>query len=451
MQKVLIVTYYWPPSAGAGVQRWLKFAKYLPEHGWQPVIFTPENPDFNLTDPSLGQDLPPEVEVLRFPIWEPYALFRKLSGGQGKDLKQGQVLERSGSSLGAKAAAFLRGNLLVPDPRVFWVKPAAKFIEEIWQENNFKAIVTTGPPHSMHLVGRHVRRKLGVPWLADFRDPWSHWDLLKKFHIMRPIMDLHRRMERSVLQEASLTLTVSRNWQKDFEALGARRTAVIPNGFDPADFGLTIGEAGAEANAEPHPDAAPEVLHRKGGPDCFRVSHLGMISQYRNPEALWQALSELCAENKDFADALELHLAGILSEVIVNRLQADPHLGPRLRTQRYLPHNEVVQAYQNAALLLLILNRSTNAPGHIPGKLFEYLAARRPILALGPANGDSAGIIKVARAGQVVNPADKAAIKQAVLQAFERFKQGHIRTAGNIDAYSRPQQAAQLAQLLNQL
>lgn len=213
MKRVLIITYYWPPSAGSGVQRWLKFSKYLPEFGWQPVIFTPENPDFSLQDESLKQEVDKHTEVLKFPIWEPYHLFRTLKKQGPKDTAS--ILEYKDPGLLDQLAVWLRGNLLIPDPRLFWIKPSVKFLEGIWEQNDFKAIITTGPPHSMHLLGRNLKRKTGIPWLADFRDPWSTWEFLDTLKLSGFARKKHQKLERSVFEEADRLVTISPTFQKE--------------------------------------------------------------------------------------------------------------------------------------------------------------------------------------------------------------------------------------------
>src|SRR5688500_17692581 len=181
-KKVLIIAYYWPPSGGSGVQRWLKFVKYLPQFGWEPYVFTPENPSFAIRDESLLKDVPPEAEVIHFPIWEPYEAFFRVSGlfGNRQTAKPTSLVSSSKTrSVFQRLSTWVTGNLLIPDPRRFWVKPSVNFLHEFLQENEIGTIITTGPPHSMHLIGRNLkRRNPHLRWFADFRDPWSDWGLL---------------------------------------------------------------------------------------------------------------------------------------------------------------------------------------------------------------------------------------------------------------------------------
>ncbi|WP_332911291.1 hypothetical protein [Algoriphagus boritolerans] len=237
MQKrVLIITYYWPPSGGSGVQRWLKFAKYLPESGWEPVIFTPENPDFDLQDKTLEIEIPSSLEVLKFPIWEPYQLFSRIKGKT--KLHPGRLMEQKDRGFLEKLAIWMRANLLVPDPRVFWVKPSVKFLTDLLKSGQFQAVITTGPPHSMHLIGRDLKRKTGITWIADFRDPWSQWEFLDTLPMTSFIRIKHQKMEQSVLKEANAVLTISPTFQQDLEKLAHRKIKLLTNGYDPADIPL---------------------------------------------------------------------------------------------------------------------------------------------------------------------------------------------------------------------
>ncbi len=428
-KKVLVITYYWPPSGGGGVQRWLKFTKYLPEFGWDPVVFTPENPAFDQKDESLLKEISSQVEVLHFPIWEPYGIFKKLSGK--KELKQGQVLEEGKRGVFSGLAVWLRGNLFVPDPRVFWVKPSVEYLSSILRSNEISTIITTGPPHSVHLIGMKLKmQNPGLSWVADFRDPWTKWDILKQFKMLPFTWAKHRKLEQQVFKVADRIITVSNSWRDDFKRLGARRVSVITNGFDT-------------------PEGQDPETQRS---DKFILSHLGMMNKLRNPTALWQALEELISENADFSRDFSLHLTGILSAEVLSTIASFPGLNDCLQTQASIPHEEVFQVYQESAVLLLILNQSENAQGHLPGKLFEYLSARRPVLALGLPSSDAANILKESGMGSTIDWGDESALKNHLLLLYQRWKSGETdHGLINIDQYSRRALTGQLAELLNGL
>jgi hypothetical protein len=261
-KRVLIITYYWPPSAGSGVQRWLKFAKYLPEFGWEPVIFTPENPDFDLKDENLEKEIHPSIEVMKFPIWEPYGLFRKIKKENLTDTAK--VLEKRKKSFTDKTGIWLRANALIPDPRRFWVRPSVEFLTDLVKKGQFDAVITTGPPHSLHLIGLQLKRKTGITWLADFRDPWSKWEFLDTLPMLEWVRKKHESLEKEVLSESDAIITISPTFQKDFEIISGKKVHLITNGFDTSDL--------------------PEnwdVL--KPASDGIEIIYTGVIDAIRNP------------------------------------------------------------------------------------------------------------------------------------------------------------------------
>ncbi|PZX59226.1 glycosyltransferase involved in cell wall biosynthesis [Algoriphagus ratkowskyi] len=422
-KRVLIITYYWPPSGGSGVQRWLKFAKYLPEAGWEPVIFTPENPDFDLKDESLQKEISNELEVMKFPIWEPYQLLDRIRGK--KESHPGRVLEQKEQNFVEKAAIWLRANMMIPDPRVFWVKPSVKFLTELIEKGQFQAIITTGPPHSMHLIGRDLKRKTGVFWLADFRDPWSQWEFLDKLPMQNRVRNKHKKLEQEVLQEADVVATISPTFQEDLEKLANRKIALLTNGFDSSDIpkGFSVGEKKA---------------------DSLHLLYSGIIDSIRNPMPLLKAMrEEFSHENAD----VKFTFVGRVSDQVREEIIADSWLSAHVYFAGYVSHHEVFEYYAKADALALILTNTKNAKGNIPGKLFEYMATSLPILALGDPEGDSAKILDKTGVGEILNHSDRVAIQISLRKLFERS--GESEPATGIEQYSRINLSFQLAKLLD--
>jgi glycosyltransferase involved in cell wall biosynthesis len=422
-KKVLIITYYWPPSAGSGVQRWLKFAKYLPDYGWEPVIFTPENPDFELKDESLLLEVPREVDVLRFPIWEPYGLLRALKKDQIKD--PAVIIEKKEKNILDLSAIWLRANIFVPDPRVYWVKPSVKFLMDIMEKNQVDVIVTTGPPHSVHLIGRNLKRETGIKWLADFRDPWSSWEFLDSLPMTSMVRKRHVKLEQSVLKEADAVITISPTFKEEMEQIGQRPVNIITNGFDTADL-------------------PPSFIALPPQEEVFQIVYSGIIDSIRNPVPFLEA----------FKAAFELgnhqgHLSfvGKVSSQVQDFIQTDPWLRSHTECVGYVPHSEVFKYYSKAHLLLLILTDTKNAKGNIPGKLFEYLATGRNIIALGDPEGDSAHIMQESSAGKVFKHHEIQAMKNYL---EEIRNSSSMRKKGNLEKYERKNLTGQLAQLLNE-
>ena len=239
------------------------------------MIFTPEKPDFNLKDESLRKDINPDIEVLKFPIWEPYKIFKLLS--RNKKLNQGQVLEGAKTSVFKKIAIWLRGNLFIPDPKRFWIKPSVEYLLSILETNEIKHIITTGPPHSVHLIGRDLKLKNPIlTWVADFRDPWTEWTILKRMNISSPIWRKHKRMEQEVLKMSDLTLATGPTASDELKILGARRVDFITNGFDKNDY---------------------SNIQEESRGSVFQMTYVGMLSMERNPSVLWEVLDELCQDS----------------------------------------------------------------------------------------------------------------------------------------------------------
>jgi hypothetical protein len=427
MKKALIITYYWPPSGGSGVQRWLKFAKYLPEFGWEPIIYTPENPDMSITDMALLNDVSPDLKVLKKPIWEPYGLarlFKKKGAAQNTG-----VVKEQGSWI-QKLSLWIRGNVFLPDPRVYWVKPSISYLISYLKSNPVDVIITTGPPHSMHLIGLGLKEKLGVKWVADFRDPWSKLDFFKKYKMTKSSKNKHLKLESQVLQKADLCLTVSKYWENDFKALGANRTACITNGYDDDDF----------------------VDYSPNKEDCFIIGHFGLLNSFRSSPALWSSLDSICEENDLFKEKLEIRLCGVVDNQVLEQISKYNHLSSRINYKGYLSHSEIIKEYEQSALLLLLLNDSDIANGHLPGKLFEYLKCRKPVLALGLEKSDVSEILDATQCGSVCGFDDSKEIKKVILNAFDSFV-AQKREINNeeILKYSRNNLSKVLAKTLDKL
>ena len=376
-KRLLIISYYLPPTGGSGVQRWVKFSKYLPEHGWQPVIYTPENPERLAYDESLLADIPECAEVIRRRIVEPYGLYRKLFGRSGGEVNP---LNSSGKSLKSKLSRVLRGNLFIPDPRVSWVRCSVRFLKKYLREHPVDAVVTTGPPQSMHLIGRGLKRSLGLPWIADFRDPWTRMFYYKHLCLSKFADRKHHRLEQSVLDEADLVLAVSPPVRDDFQAQTRTPVHLITNGYDEDDF--PVREPGSRRDSK------------------FRIVHTGLFAADGNPLKLWDALARRCREDEDFAQRLEIRLAGKTDAPVLEAIR-ERGLGAQLVDLGYLPHSRVVQEQQEADLLILPLRHEPEYAKVLPGKIFEYIASGRPVLGIGQEDGAAAAILRDSGAGRM--------------------------------------------------
>jgi len=423
MKKVLIISYYWPPAGGSGVQRWLKFSKYLPKYGWKPIIYTPENPYFEIKDEKLLSNVPAEAEIWKKTIWEPYALKDKLFGKGNRSQSAGVISNKN--SLKNRVLNWIRGNIFIPDPKVYWVKSSVKFLKKKIKEEGIRHIITTGPPHSMHLIGLALKKQnLGLKWIADFRDPWSELDLLDEFHLSKSSRDKHKKLEREVLQTADMTLTVSESWVNDLKRLGAKNVALITNGYDSTDFNLKLKKT-----------------------DKLIIGHYGLLNHLRNPINLWETLNQLCKENKVLNSKLEIHLSGNIDTDVISKIKSYTYLKGKVKELGYLSHTQVLQEYNEASVLLLLLFNSDTGKGNYPGKIFEYFAAQKPILAFGPSESDAGNLIAKTNSG-IYFSYDEANLRQAVFDLLEKRKKFEF---SDMEDFSREKLTKDLSELLNKL
>ena len=423
---MLVIAYYWPPSGGSGVQRWVKFCKYLPAEGWTPVVFAPENADYPSLDPTIGADLPQDLELVRGRIWEPYAAYRKLTGAKSTEVTE---ISSGKKSFKQKLSLWIRANLFVPDPRVGWVRPSVKTLKNYLREHPVDVIVTTGPPHSVHLIGRKLHKALGIPWVPDFRDPWSRMYYLKYLPMTPATWRLLRRQEQAVLDECSTVLACTPLVQEEFRAQTRTPVACITNGYDEEDF------AG--------PASEPDGL--------FNLTHTGLFAADGNPVALWQVLGKMAAEDPAFRQALRIRLAGKVDREVLQSMENNG-LKDNIIALGYCSHPRAVREQRAASVLLLPLRNDPQYRPILPGKLFEYLAARRPILGIGQTDGAMARVIGEAHAGVTLDWADASALEAFLREAWKQHCSGGVpATAGDIGPYSRRATAHALAQLLETL
>jgi len=431
MKKVLIITYYWPPSGGAGVQRWLKFVKYLRHFDWEPVVYTPLNPEFPEHDESLYKDIPENLTILKTPIREPYSTYKRFIG-QKKEVKinTGFLSEIKKNKFTENLSVWIRGNLFIPDARKFWIKPSVKYLSNYLTKNPVDVIISTGPPHSLHLIALRLSKKNSFPWLADFRDPWTNIDFYNDLMLTRYSDHKHRRMELEVLKNADAITVVSSSMAHDFNKLHPREYNVITNGYDTDDVELEL-----------------EIIKDQK----FSISHIGTMVKTRNPIILWRVLSELVKDETDFAHDLEIKLVGKVDFSVWDALD-EAGLKPFVSKVDYLPHSTVTRIQQKSQVLLLLINDTPNANVILTGKFFEYLAARRPILCIAPVDGDAAQIMRETNAGLISGFENKELLKQNILTFYRDYKKGTLISKNrNIDCYSRKALTDSLSNVLNKL
>lgn len=416
VKRALIITYYWPPAGGSGVQRWVKFSKYFPEFGWKPIIYTPENPEYPTLDHSLSKDIPEEAEIIKRPIWEPYSWYKSFVGkGEDATITVGLLDESVVKSKREEFAIWLRGNLFIPDARKFWIKPSVRYLSKYLTSNPIDVIITTGPPHSMHLIGKILSERFQKKWVADFRDPWTgiyyHDDLKLGTYAQWK----HEQLEREVVTSASKVVVISPRLKNEFKEVYGVDATLITNGFDEEDY----------EGKQPKKDEA------------FTITHTGFLSKSQNPEMLWKALSKQVEDDEEFKAALKLKLIGKVDATIIDSLQKYGLL-EHTEMPGYVDHEQVVEMQISARVLLYIQNLTGHKGGTLNAKLFEYLAVRNMILNIGNVKGDAAHIISDLQAGYNHKPNDYKGIKATLEVLWDQYKSNNLhKTDSTIEMFSR--------------
>ena len=428
MKRVLVITYYWPPVGGSGVQRWVKFAKYLPSEGWQPVIYTPKNPDLASIDESLLEDIPAEAEILKKNICEPYSIYRKLTGSKGQIKVEANPGNGSKGSFMKKISLWIRGNFFMPDPRCLWIRPSVRFLKKYLKEHPVDVIVSTGPPQSMHLIARKVSLATGIPWVADFRDPWTKIFYFKHLRLSKWAEKKHHRLEQDVLDDATAVVAVSPLVQKDFAQMTETPVHLVTNGYDESDY--------------------QEDIQSDGN---FNVVHTGLLTGEGNPVNLWKALGEKCRKDNEFADRFRLILAGKTDQSVLNSI-TEAGLDKYLTDHGYVDHSKAVMLQRSASVLILPIREEPETKAILPGKLFEYLAARRPIVGVGTSEGAMATVLQETGAGKIFDWDNEEVIKEYLGTLWDNFRNGKKMVLdADIEKYSRRMTTKNMVEIFNSI
>jgi glycosyltransferase involved in cell wall biosynthesis len=429
-KRVLIITYYWPPAGGVAVQRVLKFTKYLRDFNWEPVIYTVSNGEFPEVDNSLIAEIPPGIEVIKTKIWEPYSWYKLLTGKSQKEgIRRSNIKLGKDISILESISIWVRGNLFIPDTRCFWIKPSVSFLINKLKQEKFDAVISTGPPHSNHLIGYNLAKKTGIPWLADFRDPWTTMDYYKDFKLTRFADKKHHLLESKILLSASAVIVVGKLMQDEFESKGAQRVELITNGFDESDF----------------EDA--QILDTD-----FTLVHVGSFFKRRNPDALWKAIAQLKKINHPLLQHLKVKLIGRIDPFVLASIDQND-IGEFFEQIPFKPHNEVIKFLNSAQILLLPIDDFEGSRWVLTGKLFEYMASKRPVLCIGPTDGDAAMVIKETGIGETFAFDNQNGLFNYLIKKHDLYLVNELEREKNADVtkYSRRELTRKLAQLLDEI
>lgn len=412
-RKVLFVVYNFPPAAGAATQRVLKFLKYLNRYGFQTFVLTVDKVDYPDLDFSLIEKIPSETKIVKTKFWTPFGIYRKITGRKSDEKIPVAFIKDNHKSIAERISVFLRLNFFLPDAKIGWLPFAVKEGKQLIKKEKIDVIISSGPPHTTHLIAKSLKRKTGVKWIADFRDPWTDIDYYSGIKRTKLAEWIDSKLERSVLKYADYIVAASEGYLKIIKSKGIKNNyEVLTNGFDPEDF----------HNIKLKPQSK------------FTITYTGNMPFTRNPESLWLALEELANENPDFSNNFEFHFAGVMDDEIRQKIQA-MNFYKNFIDHGYLSHSEVLELVFNSHLLIMIVNRVATSNEILPGKIFEYIASRNFVLVIGPENGVSARLINYVKQGIAIDYDEKSKMKDLIHQLFTKWQKGELQKVEYSEKY----------------
>ena len=429
MKKVLIITYYWPPSGGGGVQRWVKFVKYLPKYQIEPIVLTvsPDCASYALIDSSLSQEVEPTVQVFHAKSREPFNFYKKLTAK--KEIPFGGFANEDNPGFLQKVSRFIRGNFFIPDARIGWNSFAYEQAEKLIKEFGITTVITSSPPHSTQLIGLKLKRKLGIHWIADLRDPWTDIYYYNKMYHSQMAERIDRMKELEVLQNADSIVVVSNSIKELFASKvavnGNDKISVVANGFDMNDF----------------PERYPNTNSK------FTIVYTGTLAENYHIEGFLNAMMSL-VENYG-TSKFALQFVGRVTEKYRQFIEGSV-LNSICNFEGHVDHKTSVGFLQKADALFLAIPDVPQNEGILTGKLFEYLAARRPIVAVGPLDGDASAIIRECEAGKMFEYTDEKLIVNYLTIMYLKWIESPSQylTGRSYQNYSREELTKKLAKLI---
>lgn len=433
MTKVLIITYYYPPSGGSGVQRWMYFTKYMKEFGFHPYVVTvePQNASYKFLDENFLKHVE-NVEVYKTKTLEPLKAYSKLVGGDARaDIPQGFAGE-SNPGFFRKLSRFIRGNLFIPDARIGWNRFAFKKASELILKEGIQFVITNGTPHSTHLVGLKLKKKFGIKWIADFRDPWGEAYYNKHLYRTSIAEKIDHRLEQKVLDQADMVTTIGPGMMKLLKAklspANQNKVKYVYNGYDDEIFRGLI----------------------KNKEKKFTILHLGILSENQPIKPFLVALKRVAEAIPDFRLKSKISYVGKVSPSI---LQETKELLPEIELEiiEYVPHASAIQHILNANLLLNSLAQTDESKLLISGKLMEYIASGNPVLVLGNPQGDAAELLSGMEVAKVFDRGNTDGIIDFVNRVYNDWKSGKQYEKTEISKFSRHETTREYVNLLKEL
>lgn len=422
MKKILLISYYWPPNAGVGARRWLNFQKYLSKE-YSITIYTPKNPSFLNEDEALLNSISSNTNIIKKNIWEPYDLYKKFTNKN--NVNPGLLIDSS-KGLKEKFTNWVRANFFIPDAKYFWIDQSVSYLSKVFSKENFDYVISTGPPHSMHLIALNLRRKYNFKWISDFRDPWTNMEYFAKLPFTDYSKKKHFDLQKKVISKADLTLTVSDSWSKEFFHLGAIRTAVVYNGFDKYNSSIEFH-------------------------DKFRIGHFGLFNELRDHSGIWKALSTCVSRNEKFKEDLEIYFSGPIHKNFRKNLKTH-NLDSYLNYFEWNNLEKMKKEMLKCSVLIVSQSDTQDAMGRLPAKFFEYMATGLPIVAVGRKNSDLSKIVAKYQCGIFLEFNSLHKLSSCLLNYYNKYLQKEIILKNNnVDNFSWKNQASNLVDLLKNL
>tara|TARA_Y100000766_G_scaffold76376_1_gene64675 strand:+ start:1467 stop:2747 length:1281 start_codon:yes stop_codon:yes gene_type:complete len=422
-KKVLIISYYWPPAGGPGVQRWMKFVKYLPEYNIKPVLYIPENPNYPIYDYSLNDEVSEKLEIIKNPITE---ISNIISNSKSLNLiRSGNIPNPKEQSLFQRLLFFIRGNLFIPDMKILWKNKSIDFIENYLSKTKIDVVITTGPPHSLHLIGYELKKRLNIKWISDFRDPWVNLNYLNRFHLLPSVKRRHKKLRDKVLINSNSVIVTSEKLKKLYKEI-APNIFKITNGYDYEYSTVNIDSK-------------------------FSISHIGSLYPERNPKYLWDIIDEICINNEEFRSNLQINFIGNTSEKIIKYL-SNKTFKSCVKFFDYVDYKRAIEFMCSSQILLMVEVNDNDSSYAIPGKLFDYLNSKRPIIAIGPDRSEVNQILYDTNAGKFFNYNESINLKLHIENLYNQYEMGSISyDAKNISIYRRKNLTEELSKIINKV
>ena len=386
--KILIITYYWPPSGGSGVQRWLNFSNNLVDMGYDVTVLTAEFPNYPLIDQSLNNYINPLIKILKVPVFEPAKFFKS---------KKNNSDNIEGNGMINYLKLFIRANLFFPDSRMFWINDVVNIASSFINNNNINYVITTSPPFSLNIIGYKLKLRNNIKWISDYRDPWSDFFQFKNMPMFKYVKKKHIKWEEKCLMLADSVIVTSPSLKNIYSKINDN-TYLITNGFK--DIEETIES------------------------ENFEIIYSGVMKSLQNPKLLWKVLYEISKSNLSFKKDFKLNLIGSFDKSI-HQNKYLKKLKEKVVFINYMSKDVLDKKLSLGKVFVLCDVNQKGGGNLIPGKFYHYLSYKIPIIAFSSLNSDTYNIINETKSGNVFDFSNEIDLKNHILELYSNFKNGN--------------------------